>query len=473
MKYFPLFAKLRDKRCLLVGGGVVASRKLDLLCECDAKVVVISPKLCNALQSRVDDFDYRCKTFTDADLQGYHLVIAATDDHQLNTQIGHTCDAAGIWVNVVSGPEQGNIIIPATLERGDLRIAISTTGRSPILARLLKARLNMLIPQSYGNLMELIDHYRDQVKATFVQARLRRRFWENILQGSVADMVLSGRTSQAMQKIDNMLRNAQTESVTGEVYLVGAGPGDPDLLTFRAMRLIQQADIVVHDRLVSDDILKMMRRGVEKIYVGKRRANHYLPQQDINALLVKLAKEGKRVLRIKGGDPFVFGRGGEELETLISHGIPFQIVPGITAALGCASYAGIPLTHRDFSQACIFVAGYLKNGKVDLNWPMLAHQNQTLVFYMGLYGLQIICEQLIAHGMPAQTPAALISNGTSQWQQVKIGKLNTLPDIVAQCDNIQPPTLIIVGEVVSLHEKLRWFEAHQSTDESMTSTTSQ
>ena len=284
---------------------------------------------------------------------------------------------------------------------------------------------------------------------------MRRRFWEAVLSGPIAEQVLDGREEEADQTLRQELECGQIPG-TGEVYLVGAGPGDPDLLTFRALRLIQQADVVVYDRLVSGPIMALLRKDIEKIYAGKERAQHTIEQESINALLVRLAREGKRVLRLKGGDPLVFGRGGEEIATLLEEDIAFQIVPGITAANGCASYAGIPLTHRDYAQACIFVTGHLKDGSVNLNWDMLAHPRQTLVFYMGLAGCQEICRQLIRHGLGAGTPAALIARGTTPEQRVLAGTLEDLPKLV-QSQNVEPPTLIIVGEVVRLREQLRWY----------------
>jgi len=341
-------------------------------------------------------------------------------------------------------------------------VAVSSGGRSPVLARLLRARLEILIPAGYGRLAALAGEFRAQVKARFGPSE-RRRFWERTLQGPIAELIFSGRDEAARHAMREALDDTRLAFRGGEVSLIGAGPGDPDLLTFRALRLMQQADVVVYDRLVSKPVLDLVRRDAERIYVGKQRDNHALPQEGINELLVRLAKEGKRVLRLKGGDPFIFGRGGEEIETLAQHGVPFQVVPGITAASGVASYAGIPLTHRDHAQACIFVTGHLKDGSMDLDWEMLARPKQTIVIYMGLHGLPSLCEQLIKHGLTADTPAAIIQQGTTSKQRVVTGTLASLPAIAAEA-KLQAPTLIIVGSVVSLHHKLKWFNPKDSQD---------
>ncbi|MEO8676583.1 MAG: siroheme synthase CysG, partial [Casimicrobiaceae bacterium] len=341
-----------------------------------------------------------------------------------------------------------------------LIVAISSGGASPVLARLLRARLESLLPAGYGRLATLAAAFRDQVKARF-RPNERRRFWERVLQGPIAELALSGRDNDARKALQETLDDARLDFGGGDVSLVGAGPGDPDLLTFRALRLMQQADVVVYDRLVSRPVLDLVRLEAERIYAGKERAQHALPQEDINHLLVRLAKEGKRVVRLKGGDPFIFGRGGEEIATLAAEGIPFQVVPGITAAAGCASYAGIPLTHRDYSQSVVFVTGQLQDGNVKLNWPALAQPRQTIVFYMGLLGVDVLCRQLVAHGLPAATPAAIIQQGTTMQQRVLTGNLDTLPGIVHRSE-LKAPTLIIVGEVVRLREKLKWFAPETS-----------
>jgi uroporphyrin-III C-methyltransferase/precorrin-2 dehydrogenase/sirohydrochlorin ferrochelatase len=351
--------------------------------------------------------------------------------------------------------------MPSVVERLPVQIAISTGGNSPVLARLLRAKLETLIPSSYGRLADLMGRFRDRAKQQIPDFHQRRHFWENVLQGSIAELLFSGQEKAAANKLESFFNNPdQPLTETGNVALIGCGPGDPDLLTFRALRLMQQADVVLYDRLVAPEIVDLARKDAERIYVGKKRDQHTLQQESINDLLIRLAKDGKRVVRLKGGDPFIFGRGGEEIQSLSSEGISFQVVPGITAASGCASYAGIPLTHRDYAQSCQFVTGHLKDGSVDLDWKSLVHENQTVVIYMGLVGLRNICEELIAHGMSKNMPVALIQQGTTIDQEVLIGTLETLPDL-ADNETIKPPTLIIIGEVVTLHETQSWFKPQQ------------
>jgi uroporphyrin-III C-methyltransferase/precorrin-2 dehydrogenase/sirohydrochlorin ferrochelatase len=347
------------------------------------------------------------------------------------------------------------------VDRSPVIIAVSTGGASPVLARLLRARLETLIPTAYGKLAALVNDFRQEVKQNFPDVVSRRRFWENVLQGPIAEMLLSGKEKASRDALAQAVRSAQPNQRQGEVYLVGAGPGDPDLLTFRALRLMQQADVVLYDRLVSQEILDLTRRDAERVYVGKERSNHTLPQPAINEQLAGFAKEGKRTLRLKGGDPFIFGRGGEEIGELAKEGIPFQIVPGITAASGCASYAGIPLTHRDYAQSCIFVTGNLKNGSIELNWDTLAQPKQTVVIYMGLVGLPVICRELINHGVDENMPIALIEQGTTPNQRIFTGTLASLPAIIEEA-TVRAPTLLIIGEVVRLHETLSWFEPRNS-----------
>lgn len=459
MQYFPIFLNLNDRDCLVVGGGQIAARKVSSLLEAGAKVTVVCPELCEELIKLRDagSVQHRDRLFEDQDIHGQALAIAATDKRDINRHVSELASRQGIPVNVVDQPELCTFIMPSVIDRSPVQIAISTGGASPVLARLLKAQLEAFIPAAYGRLGALVESFREKVKARFGSVRQRRLFWENVLDGQVSQLLFAGREVAAREALEHSVEEARDLEHHGEVYLVGAGPGDPDLLTFKALRLMQQADVVVYDRLVSPPILDMVRKDAERIYVGKARSDHAMKQENINQLLVRLAKEGKRVLRLKGGDPFIFGRGGEEIDTLTDEGVLFQVVPGITAASGCSSYAGIPLTHRDYAQACVLVTGHLKDGTVDLNWPMLAHEHQTVVFYMGLHGVDVLSEKLIEHGREPDTPVALVQQGTTVHQRVYTGTLASLPRVVEEND-IKPPTLIIVGEVVALQEKLRWFE---------------
>ncbi len=465
MRFLPIFMNVRQKPCLVVGAGQVAARKVYLLHRAGAQVTVISPQICDELQRWVEagDIEFKQRDFTPTDIKGQAVVIAATNITAVNHAVAAAAESQGIPVNVVDDPDVGSFIMPSIIDRTPVQVAISTGGASPVLARLLRSKLETFIPAAYGRLATLLEEFRQAAKDRFGSSENTRRFWEDILEGPVAELLIAGKDKAAREALNNAIEAAATPPAQGEVYLVGAGPGDPDLLTFRALRLMQRADVVVYDRLVSAAIMDLVRRDAEFIYAGKEKDKHTLPQEGINALLVRLAKEGKKVLRLKGGDPFIFGRGGEEIETLMQEGIPFQVVPGITAAAGCAAYAGIPLTHRDYVQSCVFVTGHLKDGTVNLNWKALAQPNQTVVFYMGLTALAEICRQLIQHGLKTSTPAALVEQGTTQNQRVHIGDLTSLPDIVKQRD-IKPPTLIIVGEVVKLHDRLSWFEpAGEST----------
>jgi uroporphyrin-III C-methyltransferase/precorrin-2 dehydrogenase/sirohydrochlorin ferrochelatase len=442
----------------VVGGGATAARKVGSLLRAGASVSVIAPELSEPLTRRAaaGEISYQARRFEPGDIEDNRLVVAATDDRHVNRQIGALAREQGIPVNVVDDPDACTFLLPSIVDRSPVIVAISTGKASPVLARLLRTRLESVIPAGYGRLGELCARYRDRVKARFSDQGERRRFWDRVLGGAVAERIFAGQFAEAEAVIERELAPGATESDLGEVYLVGAGPGDPDLLTFRALRLMQQADVVVYDRLVADPILAMTRRDARRIYVGKERNHHAMRQEEINRLLADLAKDGHRVLRLKGGDPFIFGRGGEEIDTLAAEGVPFQVVPGITAAAGCASYCGIPLTHRDYAQSVTFVTGHLKDGTMNLNWLALAQPSQTVVFYMGLAGLPIIVEQLIAHGVPPTMPVALIQQGTTHMQKIYSGTLATIVPLV-DADPPEPPTLIIVGEVVKLREKLSWF----------------
>lgn len=460
MQFLPLFHKLQGRLVLVIGGGEVALRKARLLSDAGAVLRVVAPEIRSELQELAGPGGNFLRGYASSDLQGVALVIAATDDVPLNAQISAEAQALGIPVNVVDAPALCSVIFPAIVDRSPLIVAVSSGGDAPVLARLIRAKIETWIPATYGQLANLGKRFRDRVKHLFPDVQQRRVFWEDVFQGQIAESVFAGKPDEGERLLEERLAGAAPRAL-GEVYLVGAGPGDPDLLTFRALRLMQQADVVLYDRLVAPAIIELCRRDAERIYVGKRRADHAVPQEQINQLLIDLARQGKRVLRLKGGDPFIFGRGGEEIEQLAAEDIPFQVVPGITAASGCAAYAGIPLTHRDHAQSVRFVTGHLKDGSSNLPWKDLVAPGQTLVFYMGLVGLPGICEQLIAHGRSGATPAALVQQGTTQNQRVFTGTLETLPQLVAEHE-VHAPTLVIVGEVVTLRDKLAWFEGAQN-----------
>jgi uroporphyrin-III C-methyltransferase/precorrin-2 dehydrogenase/sirohydrochlorin ferrochelatase len=457
MDFLPLFHKLQGRTVLVVGGGEVALRKARLLADAGATLRVVAPQVRDDLLELAEaGGQVLSRGYEQADLTDVALVIAATDDEPLNAEISRQAQALGVPVNVVDAPKLCSVIFPAIVDRSPLIVAVTSGGDAPVLARLIRAKIETWIPSTYGQLAGLAKRFRAQVKGLFPDVQQRRVFWEDVFQGRIAESLFAGKTQEAERLLEEKIAGAAPQAL-GEVYLVGAGPGDPDLLTFRALRLMQQADVVLYDRLVAPAIIELCRRDAERIYVGKQRAEHAVPQEQINQRLVTLAKQGKRVLRLKGGDPFIFGRGGEEIEELAAHGIPFQVVPGITAASGCAAYAGIPLTHRDHAQSVRFVTGHLKDGSCDLPWAELTASSETLVFYMGLVGLPLICEQLIGHGRPAETPAALIQQGTTSNQRVFTGTLANLPALVAEHE-VHAPTLVIVGDVVKLRDKLAWFE---------------
>ena len=463
MDYLPLFHKLQGGRVLVVGGGEIALRKARLLADAGGVLRVVAPDVDGQLAAlaREGGGEVLVRGYQAADLVGCRLVIAATDDPGLNAQVSADAQALSLPVNVVDAPALCTVIFPAIVDRSPLVIAVSSGGDAPVLARLIRAKLEAWIPSAYGELAGLAARFRHKVKSLYPDVNQRRGFWETVFQGPIAERQLAGQGAEAERLLQAMVDGAPVQQ-GGEVYLVGAGPGDPDLLTFRALRLMQQADVVLYDRLVAPAIIDMCRRDAERIYVGKRRADHSVPQDQINRLLVDLARQGKRVLRLKGGDPFIFGRGGEEIEELAEHGIPFQVVPGITAASGCSAYGGIPLTHRDYAQSVRFVTGHLKDGTSNLPWNDLVAPAQTLVFYMGLVGLPTICAELIRHGRAASTPAALVQQGTTRNQRVFTGTLADLPNLVAQHE-VHAPTLVIVGEVVQLRDKLAWFEGSQNS----------
>lgn len=458
MEYFPIFVALTGQTCLIVGGGRIAYRKAVLLNKAGAKLKVVSLTIADDLRELVEAGGGECalREFTESDLDGCRLVVSATDDSHLNRQVSESAQQRQLPVNVVDSPEFCSFITPSIVERGPITIAISSGGAAPVLVRSLRAKIEGMVPVAYAGLASLARSFRGRVKAAIATESERRHFWERVFLGKVAERALVGDMNGAEQWLEQELNEGHTPSRIGEVYLVGAGPGDPELLTLKALRLIQQCDVVLYDRLVSDGVMELVRRDAERIFVGKRRADHAVPQVEISQMLADLAKQGKRVLRLKGGDPFIFGRGGEELELLADQQVPFQVVPGITAASGCSAYTGIPLTHRDHAQSVRFITGHLKDNSTNLNWAELAQPNQTLVFYMGLKGLSTICRSLVDVGRAASTPAALVERGTTEHQRLIAGTLESLPALVAN-EEVHAPTLLIVGDVVSLHKQLQWF----------------
>lgn len=465
MKMFPLMVNAQDIGAVVIGSDAVALRKLQALLRAGARVSLASDHtLSDALQQWVDKRELEVVSTEYAVLRSdlYPLVILTEGAPEQLKQQADRLKAQGRLVNVAGYPDWSSVTLPYLIDRHPVLISVASTGEAPILARIMKSRLEAFVPQAFGRLAELVQKSSDQVKTLFPAQQQRERFWSRQLEGAVGELILSGRDTAAHQLLARNLESAQEKhQAAGEVYLVGAGPGDPELLTLKAVRLIQQADVVLYDRLVSPEVVALCRADAQRIYVGKARADHAVPQGDINQLLVDLALQGHRVLRLKGGDPFIFGRGGEEIETLSRNRVAFQVVPGITAASGCAAYAGIPLTHRDYAQSVRFVTGHLKDGTTNLPWAELAVPAQTLVFYMGLVGLPEITRQLILHGRSPDTPVALIQQGTTRNQKNYIATLATLVDHLAN-KQVEPPSLIIVGEVVSLHQHLNWFDPDQS-----------
>lgn len=458
MDYLPIFYKVEGRFVLLVGGGQIALRKAKFLLRAGAKIKLVATEICSELEELLSGNGHEIisRPYENGDIDSVILIIAATNDLALNQQVAVHATNKNIPVNVVDQPALCTYIFPSIVDRSPLVVAVSSAGNSPVLARLLRSRLETIIPSGYGALTVFLGGFRARVKMKINSFTARMRFWERVINGPAAELLLAGKAAEADSLVESMLTEYDADEYSqGEVYLVGAGPGDPDLLTFRALRLMQQADVVLYDRLVSEEILNMTRQDADKVHVGKQRQQHTMPQEEISSLLVSLAKSGKRVLRLKGGDPFIFGRGGEEIEELALAKIPFQVVPGITAASGCSSYAGIPLTHRDYAQSVTFVTGHMKNNQCDLNWKSLVQGDQTVVIYMGLISLPYICEQLIKYGRSSKTPIALIQQGTTPKQKIYTGTLQTLPEII-KANDVQAPTLIIVGEVVDLHDKLAW-----------------
>jgi len=523
MNTFPLFFKLEDRKVLIVGGGDVALRKADLLSRAGACITILAPNISTDIQDLLSDSKHELvyENYNKSHMTDARVIIAATDDETLNHQIHADATELNIPVNVVDTPHLCDFIFPAIVDRNPIVIGISSNGKAPVLARLLRARLETLIPQGYGKLAKLAGEFRAEVKTKIPTLTGRRQFWERAFEGQVSQLMFAGNEAQATAQLKADLESTaaalknnanntvnldayspatttsqhadghstetlsatapitadeltathtkSAQAAVGEVYIVGAGPGDPELLTFKALRLMQQADIVYYDASVSPQVLDLCRRDADKVFVGKKRSNHAVAQLGINELLVNSAKEGRRVVRLKGGDPFIFGRGGEEIESLRAHGVPYQVVPGITAANAAASYAGIPLTHRDHSQSVRFVTGFLKAGAPNEKFENLLDTNETVVFYMGLHSLARLTTGLIDAGRSSETPIAIVSNASMANQQVLTGTLANIVELQEQAQ-LPTPALLIMGDVVALHDDLAWYNRQnqqhdQNTDD--------
>ncbi len=460
MEHLPIFLDVKDKWVAVIGGGVAAARKAEMLLRAGAQVTAFATQLGEEYLDLRDHaaFEFVQKEPKQNVLRGFFLCFIATGDGQRDEHFHALARQANILVNVADRPDLCDFVMPSIVDRSPVVVAISTGGASPILGRMLKARLEALIPAAYGRLAKFVGRFRGRASESLSTASARRHFWERVLDGPVAEMVLAGNEPAAETLLAGEIKRAAQDEAgtTGEVYLVGGGPGDPDLLTFRALRLMQKADVVLYDRLVDPAIVDLARRDAERIYVGKRRNDHALPQEEISELLVRLAREGKRVLRLKGGDPFMFGRGGEEIEKLLEHEIPFQVCPGITAAAGCSAYSGIPLTHRDHAQSCVFVTGHGKNGPIDRDWSALLRPGQTVAIYMGLAQLDRLMQDCMAQGVDPDLPAAVVDNGTRANQRVVTGTLRTIAARAREA-SLRGPTIIIIGSVVALRDKLNWY----------------
>ncbi|MEN7341890.1 MAG: siroheme synthase CysG [Pseudomonadota bacterium] len=460
MEYLPIFMKLQGREAVVVGGGTIASRKAELIAKSGANMTIVSETFSPAMQAAASRHGFRCitKSFSEGDIDHAHLVVAATDDEAVNAAVQRAAADRRIPVNVVDAPELCSFIMPAIVDRSPMVIAISSGGRSPVLARYLRSWLERTIPTRLASLGDLFGRFRAKVAERLQAFSERRRFWEDVMESQVPSLMYAGREEDAAVALDQMLSQEETACDSpGTVYLIGAGPGDSELLTIKAQRLLQRADVVVYDRLVPVDVLNLCRREAETIYAGKRRGDHPLPQEAISALLVKHAKAGKKVARLKGGDPFTFGRGGEEIQTLVEAGIEFQVVPGISAANGAAAYAGIPLTHRDHAQSVSYWTGHLKDEQLDqLNWRAMAMPGQTLVFYMARPNAEKIAQRLLQHGIPATTPCAIVQAATTPRQQTTRVALRRMPEAVAATDR-ELPMLLIIGSVVNLAKDLGWY----------------
>lgn len=470
MDYLPIFLDIREKRVLVDGGDTIAARRAERALAAGALVEVFNPRLSPEFDSlrHHENLTHLTRPLAESDVKGAAIAYGASEDEARDRLLYDAAQKHRVLANIADVSQYCDFITPSVVDRAPLVVAISSGGAAPIIARILRARIESLLPPTYGRLAEFVGRFRDRVGEKIKRNIDRRRFWESAIDGPVGDLFLAGASEAAEATLLDELTEAEAGGTKrlGEVYLVGAGPGDPDLLTFRALRLMQRADVVLYDRLVGEDIIALMRRDAERIYVGKQPKNHTMQQEDISQLMVDLALKGKRVLRLKGGDPFIFGRGGEEIEKLAEHNIPFQVVPGITAASGCASYSGIPLTHRDHAQSCLFITAHGQEGVLGLDWDVMIRPRQTIAVYMGLSTLRHLAPEIVARGVDPNTPAAIIDNGTRDNQRVLVGTIETLLG-QAEAAGLKGPSIIIIGSVVTLRDKLAWYASQAETAHQM------
>jgi len=460
MSLYPIFVDLRGRPVLVVGGGQVAARKVERLLVAGAKVRLVAPAQCNELLQRQarGEIEVLATAFTPEALHNQILVVAATSDLAVNRAVAAAAAARGMLVNVVDDPQLSSFQVPAVIDRGPLQIAISSGRSAPVLSHLLRARLETVLPPALGKLAAVLERCRGAVVALLPDVNQRRRWYERVLDsvGRVAQTAAPDIADRTL--LEDATRFAHSAPARGHVSLVGAGSGDPDLLTLGGLRALQSADVILHDRLVGAGVIDLARRDALRIAVGKCAGGESIAQDRIHELMLEHARAGRHVVRLKGGDPFVFGRGGEELEFLVQHGIDFSVVPGVTAALACAAYAGIPLTHRDHAQSVRFLTAHCADSIDTLDWAALADDRQTLAIYMGVAGLGRLRGRLLAHGRKPETPLAIVENGSRPDQRVVIGNLNHIVELSRDLA-IKSPALLIIGEVTTLAQRLHWFGA--------------
>ena len=476
--FYPVFLDLRGRRAVVIGGGAVAEQKVRGLLAAGAHVTVVSPDMSPGLAdlARRSAIELRRRRYHDHDLAGAWLAIAATDDRAVNEAVYAEAERLGVPLNAVDDLEHCSFIAPAIHREGDITVAVSTGGKSPALAVRLRQRIARLVGRAEARLCELLGELRPELATRVPDAQARTALWYAIVDSDVIEFVRRGDIDGARGRIEELISevgpvesrlkprlgpaaeaavpvygqsraaSSLADSETGTVYLVGAGPGDPGLITTRGLELLRSADVVVYDRLVSPALVAEAPASAERVFVGKHPNDTATRQQDINALLVDRARRGRTVIRLKGGDSFVFGRGAEECEALRAAGVPFQVIPGVTSATAVPAAAGIPVTHRRVASAFAVVAGHECEGRSDLDWDALARV-PTLVVLMGLSALPDIVARLRAQGMAPDTPAAVIASGTLPEQRTVVGTLADIADLAAAAA-LAPPAIVVIGEVV-------------------------